>query len=647
MNNLVMGRPAESVQLCEANYRLHNNNNAPRCLVASPEERSNVDSIPSSSANIIYSSTTMRKNSRSACTTSSTVLTCTSSPSSYDSLQSTSSSSILDYSSTQYEDEDEPYVCWSVFFLLDLLTRLGKKNATHNAFSDLLNEDHASKSQNTSEDDSSVTPMNLNRRLDNCCDEDDQQTPLLPNHRPHNSELLSNLQQLLQRSSQYESECNLNASITNLEQFIHQSQYLSNISDPFMCTRSSVLHKLGSLQWKCGRYELSLYALIESMHLYERILYDNNDYDSTKFQMVLESAHVLISTGRVYLSMGRGTSAMHCYHECVHRLSSIPSSFSVNSEESVLSSTRIFAQACVGAGRVLSSQGKLRGSLKRFKRALKVQLGYQGRDTPVSRDEISELEYSRVKVPLSDVAETLLHLGRLYEQRNNALDRALVCHTQSFRIYSRVLGINHVDAGHASNNLGRVLQCLGRIAEAELALQRGYQILSNSLGQAHRSSCTALLSIGQLYASQGRHKKALEAFQRVLSAQRNVFGGDSHVDTASTLHCIASSYQSTFKLEKAMTYYRKEVNVLKTTLHPYHLDVAKTLYHMATVAMGAVNSNGEYLIPDESIECWLVESMEVFQHHNIGGIFQSELFHLEASIQATQARMRRKMHSCE
>jgi len=368
-------------------------------------------------------------------------------------------------------------------------------------------------------------------------------------------------------------------------------------------------------------------------NLYDRLIEDlscgiTHDVMSN---LILASSNTLISKGRLHLSNGEGAAAMQCYHECVHRLSSIQSS-SDRSE-----SARIFSQACLGAGRVLLAQGKLKASLKRFKRALTVQLGYQGAETTISREDISALSFDGAHVPLPDIAETLSHIGNLYEEQNN-LSQAMQYYTKSFQLYSRALGPNHVDTGEVSLKIGRIHHRLGHFSEARQAFRRAHQIFGNNLGQNHRNSHAALLNLGMLYASRGQHKQALTMYHRVLHAQQTTFGGDAHADLALTFHCIAASNEAIFKLEKAIKYYDEELRVLEKTLHPYHLDIAKLLHHMAMLTMNAVDNKGNYLMLNELIR-WLEKAIEVYGHHNESNTFHNELACLHASLRELRKRV--------
>ncbi|KAL7543667.1 hypothetical protein ACHAXR_013495 [Thalassiosira sp. AJA248-18] len=433
-----------------------------------------------------------------------------------------------------------------------------------------------------------------------------------------------NDQDFLHDASKCESDTEVDIEISSLEEFIQKSQ--SSASTSFACAHSkaAALHKLGILQWKCGRYFFSEHALADCLNLYQHLLDKCNPDHSL---LVLENSHVFVSMGRVYLSKGEGDAAMQCYRECVRLLSFIPKS---TCSLTTMTPVRLFAQACVGAGRALASQGKLKASLKRYKRALKVQLGYPAADSPVDREEISALKVDKATVPLNDVAETFSHLGRLYEQRND-LHRAMECFAESLAIYRSVLDPYAVDIGYVLNNIGQLYLRLGRAAEAEDYLIRSHQVFSLSLGRNHRNTADALLSIGQLYASQGQHKKALTTYKRVLRAEPAVFG-QLH---AVTLHSIACSYEAIFRLGKALRYYQKLVSALSITPSPHHLNRARLLHHMAEIAIQVVDSTGEHVLLDESAD-WLEEAAE------INGKFDSEL--LYESIKETTKRIKRRRH---
>jgi len=438
------------------------------------------------------------------------------------------------------------------------------------------------------------------------------------------------LEYLLNAASKYEAESDLEAAMSSLETYLHKSQ--QSLASPTFASdhsKATTLHKLGILQWKCGRYFFSEHILTDCIHLYQCLLDgDNpalNDQEMLS-QLLLEIAHVFVSTGRVYLSKGEGEAAMQCYNDCVRHLSSIPRCGSTS-----IDSARIFAQACVGAGRALACQGKLKASLKRYKRALKVQLGYQAPLSPIEEGDISSLSVDEVKVPLNDVAETLSHLGRLYEQWDQ-LTLAMECHAKALSFYQAVLDPYSVDIGYASNNVGQMYLRLGRIAEAEKALKLSHQVFSQSLGRNHRNTADALLSLGQLYASRGQQKKALTTYKKVLRAEPAVFG---HL-LAVTLHSIACCYEAMMRLDKALKYYQREVNIMA----PCHLHRAQLLHHMATIAMKAVDSNGDYVLLDQAAD-WLEEAAAIYYNNESKSFDNDLLLHLEASIEETRRRMKR------
>mmetsp|Transcript_2545 Transcript_2545/g.5667 ORF Transcript_2545/g.5667 Transcript_2545/m.5667 type:complete len:690 (-) Transcript_2545:113-2182(-) len=435
------------------------------------------------------------------------------------------------------------------------------------------------------------------------------------------------LDHFLHTASRHEAKSDLDTAISSLEEFLNRSTFAC---DHF---RATTLHKLGILQWKSGRYFCSEHVLLDCIHVYECLIDEDNPAihePEIYSQLVLETAHVFVSMGRVYLSEGEGDAAMRCYNECVRYLSSIPKSRYASF--GTITPTRIFGQACVGAGRVLASQGKLKSSLKRYKRALKNQIG-PAAEAAVANEDISSLSVHEVNVPLNDVAETLSHLGRLYEQRND-VTRALECHVKALSIYKSQLDLHSVDIGYASNNVGQLYLRLGRFVDAEEAFKTAHHVFSLRLGRNHRNTADALLSIGQLYASQGRHKKAITTFQRVLRAEPAVFGQLLAV----TLHSVACSYEATLQLEKALKYYQKEASVIRTTLSPCNSSRAQLLHHMACIAMQAVDSKGEYLLLDQSLT-WLEEAAEIYE----GKAFNhEEIIHIQSSIEETQKRMRRK-----
>mmetsp|Transcript_25745 Transcript_25745/g.54409 ORF Transcript_25745/g.54409 Transcript_25745/m.54409 type:complete len:682 (-) Transcript_25745:42-2087(-) len=468
-----------------------------------------------------------------------------------------------------------------------------------------------------------------------------QNNSTFPNKRNHHMPLiekqhendLEDLYHYLHDASKQEAESEFDAAISNLEEFLDQSRSFTSSSFYGEHLRAATLHKLGLCQWKAGRYFFSEHIFLDCIHMYQRLLDEDNlatDEPALFSQLVLETAHVLVSAGRVYLSKGEEDAAMRCYNECVQHLSSIPKS--TCTVAAPITPERLFGQACVGAGRVYSLKGRLKSSLNRYKRALRTQLGSSA-DSPVASDDISALPIHEARVPPSDIAETLSHLGRLYEQWND-LDRAMECHANALSIYKSELDPYAVDIGYASNNVGQLYLRFGRYDEAEEAFVTAHQVFSIRLGNNHRNTADALLSIGQLNASQGRHKKALSMFKRVLRAQPAVSGQLLAV----TFHSIAWSYEASYKLEKALKYYEQTLSVLDTAL-PCHLNRARLLHRMAKIAMQAVDSKGDYVLLDQALT-WLEEAAEIYNHNE--GKAPIEVLHLESSIEETRKRLRRK-----
>ncbi|KAL3774473.1 hypothetical protein ACHAWO_007622 [Cyclotella atomus] len=580
--------------------------------------------VPSSNSHL-------RRNSRSACTTSSTVLTLSSPNSSF---EDPSSPEKRDAHLVYYDvQDDDGENCQAGYGCLgEWIINKFSPPSRKDAFSPAVAHSPDSRYQRRINGirHSVITPTKLeltstsceNDLTDGCScsstSESSLDSPYIV-HKETTNPIMQLLENILSMASKAEDDCNINAAIGHLENYLYQLHHHPNLS--LTSKRAAVLHKLGCLQWQCGRYRLSLCALVEACAAFDSLIKDSgSDVQPT---LKLASADVLVSMGRLHLSKGEGAAAMHCYRECVHRLSSVQN----QCDRAV--STRIFAQACNGAGRVLLAQGKPSPALKRFKRALKVQLGYNVED-------IAAVSFNTARVPLQEIAETLSNLGRLYEEQND-LEMAMVCYFKSSRIISTALGPNHVDAGEVSNRLGRILHKLGRFSEADQAIRRAHQIFMNNLGEHHRNTAAAMLSLGMLYASQGKHKRAQTIYHQVLKVQHATFNGEVHADLALVFHCIATSYEGSFKLEKAIHYYNEELFVLKTCLHPYHLDIAKLLHHMAMVTMNIVDNDGNYLMLQESIE-WLEEAAGIYQHHNQSNAFHKEMQYLNSSIQKLRSR---------
>lgn len=586
------------------------------------------------------------RNSRSVCTTSTTVYTSQSSSNGSfgdDPISPDRSDDCREYYNAQDDDEDD--VCQTGGCFGAWINRFSPPSrAPKDAFSPADSDSFRSANQHDKRqhqskvDDACLSPTKLELTL-NIFDDDitdglscsstscpsestcDVSQSLV---QQEGSSSMLTLEIILSKASKAEEDCDTNSAIAHLENYLYQIEQQPNLSLEFR--RASALHKLGCLQWQCGRYQLSLCALIEASAAYDTLIKDSSSFALPS--VLLASANVLLSIGRLHLSRGEGAAAMQCYRECVQRLSSIQRSCDQSQ------SARLFAQACIGAGRVLLAQGKLNSALKRLKRALKVQLG---REIP---EDVASISLHSACVPLQDIAETLSYLGMLHEEQSH-FDKAMKCYAKALQTYSVSLGPNHVDVGEVSNKLGRILHKLGRFSDAGQAIRRAHQIFLNNLGEHHRNTSAALLNLGMLYASQGKHKRAQAIYYKVLKVQQATFNGEVHADLALTFHCIAANYEAAFKLDKAIQYYNQELMVLQTTLHPYHLDIAKLLHHMAMHTMDVVDNQGNYFMLNESIE-WLEEAADIFQHHNQANTFQKEMLSLTASIHKLHRRQSRQ-----
>ena len=150
--------------------------------------------------------------------------------------------------------------------------------------------------------------------------------PLVSRQDESDSGSTSGPQHFLIEAANYEAESNFDDAIASLEQYLSHTQHLSGTS--FDHSRATILHQLGILQWKCGRYFFSEHVLLDCIHTFQTFLDGTNPYviqtadepESMHRTLVLESAHVLISLGRVYLSKDEGDSALNWLEEAAEIL---------------------------------------------------------------------------------------------------------------------------------------------------------------------------------------------------------------------------------------------------------------------------------------------------------------------------------------
>ena len=138
------------------------------------------------------------------------------------------------------------------------------------------------------------------------------------------------------------------------------------------------------------------------------------------------------------------------------------------------------------------------------------------------------------------------------------------------------LGSDHVDVAMFSNNLGLVLQDLGRWTEARARYEQAAAIARarESAGEA-----TYLNNLGNLAQDLGDWSAAAEAYQRALDLYDASVGPD-HPDVARTLTNFGNLLRVTGELDRAERQYRRALEIREQAFGRDHPNLAYTLINL-------------------------------------------------------------------
>ena len=91
--------------------------------------------------------------------------------------------------------------------------------------------------------------------------------------------------------------------------------------------------------------------------------------------------------------------------------------------------------------------------------------------------------------------------------------------------------------------------------------------------EEHPDVAKSYLNIGTVYNFQGRHKEALEEFEKCLKIQVDKLGHE-HLDVAMSYMNIGNVYFAQGKYNEALDYHQKSLQIKITAVGSDHRDVA-------------------------------------------------------------------------
>lgn len=171
-------------------------------------------------------------------------------------------------------------------------------------------------------------------------------------------------------------------------------------------------------------------------------------------------------------------------------------------------------------------------------------------------------------------ASTYLELG--------FFDQALHCGENALLIHQSLYGKNHIETIRVWTHFCRVLMRMGRLTEAEKALEEVCTRAEQTLGTNHQDTLSARDGLGVLFLMQGKYDQAEAVFEDVLPKMREQFG-DSHEFTLNSMGNLMTAYSVTGQIEKATQLCKRELEILERTHgedHPLMMSTQNNLAYL-------------------------------------------------------------------
>ncbi len=172
------------------------------------------------------------------------------------------------------------------------------------------------------------------------------------------------------------------------------------------------------------------------------------------------------------------------------------------------------------------------------------------------------------------IGDTYKALG-LYPEAQRQLERAL-------DLQDRVLGKEHPDRLHTTNNLAEVYWNQGRYDQAKPLFTGALEARRRVLGEAHPDTLSTMNDLAALYWSQGQYGEAEPLFTKALEGMRRVLG-EEHPDTLSTMNNLALLYRTQGKFAQAETLYTRALEAKRRVLGEEHPDTLNTMNNLAAL----------------------------------------------------------------
>ena len=172
---------------------------------------------------------------------------------------------------------------------------------------------------------------------------------------------------------------------------------------------------------------------------------------------------------------------------------------------------------------------------------------------------------------LSSIGDTYLEMGALNEAESTL--------SKAHALFEAQLDSDHPDYLTSVNQLGRILQRVGRHDEAIGRLTQAFVGRREVLGLYHEDTIASLNSLGISYSQQGREQEALLVRERVLELDRELHGSGSP-ELLTSKNNLALSFDNVGRHAEAQSLFREVISgrtSLLGTDHPATLNARANL----------------------------------------------------------------------
>jgi tetratricopeptide (TPR) repeat protein len=180
------------------------------------------------------------------------------------------------------------------------------------------------------------------------------------------------------------------------------------------------------------------------------------------------------------------------------------------------------------------------------------------------------------------VARYLLYSARA-QREDGDFQGALETAGRVLEIRQTLAGPNHPDVAECLNEIGAMLDGLGRYREAVPNYQRALSIRENTAGVSEKDIAQSLNNLGTVYDHLNRVDEAEALYRRALEMRLRLANGENDLDVALTYSNLAVLCYKRRHYADAESFYTRAIAIRERLLSPENLAVATLLNSLAVV----------------------------------------------------------------